>query len=62
MVFYGLLGLIGLGLGVAWWRHPHHHHRSGMRIEDSPFNSRAAVYEAYDTKPDVHPYGDYDGD
>ena len=33
-----------------------------MRLEDSPFNSRAAVYEAYDTKPDVHPYGDYDGD
>jgi hypothetical protein len=57
-----VFGIVAVGLAVAWWRHPHHRHTSGMRLRDSPFNSKAAVYEATDTTPDPHPYGGYDGD
>jgi hypothetical protein len=57
-----VFGIVAVGLTVAWWQHPHHRHTSGMRLRDSPFNNKAAVYEAADSTPEPHPYGDYDGD
>jgi hypothetical protein len=57
-----VLGVAVVLLGLRWWGRPHHHRTSGMRLRDSPFNSAAADYLADNQTPDVHPYGDYDGD